>query len=288
MDRRGFIAGLAGATAAAAVSSPLSAAPLAKVRETGILRVGVYADNRPWSWESDGKPAGIDADLARAIAEAFGVQADVALFSADEEVSDDLRNVVWRGGLLGFQPCDVMMHVPFDLEFAKQEDNVVFIAPYYREEFTAICSAQTKNCNAPPQLFQGKRVAAELDSIPDFYLVGGFGGILSGDVQHFMTGYEAASAVQTGEADMAVATRAQIEAVMKDYPEARGQLRKSPLPLIPSKGWDIGMAVKENSRSLGFAIEDVITQMTESGRLAEIFAIHGVKWEPALAATPHS
>ncbi|WP_427963406.1 substrate-binding periplasmic protein [Altererythrobacter sp.] len=288
MNRRGFLAGLAGATGAAAISSPLIAAPLAKVRETGFLRVGVYANNRPWSWESGGKPAGIDADLARAIAEALGVRADVALFSADEEVSDDLRNVVWRGGLLGFQRCDVMLHVPFDLEFAKQEDKVVFVAPYYREDFTAICSAQTKNCDAPPQLFQGKRVAAELDSIPDFYLVGGFGGILSNDVEHFSTGYEAALAVQTGGADMAVATRAQIEAVIKDHPEAKGQLRKSPLPMIPSNGWDIGMAVKENSRSLGFAIEDVILEMTESGRMAEIFAAHGVAWEPALAATPHS
>ncbi len=288
MDRRAFIAGLAGAAGVATISSPLSAAPLEKVREAGFLRVGVYADNRPWSWESGGKPAGIDADIARAIAETLGVQAEVALFSADEEVSDDLRNVVWRGGLLGFRPCDVMLHVPFDLEFAKQEDKVVFIAPYYREEFTAICSAQTKNCNAAPQLFQGKRVAAELDSIPDFYLVGGFGGILSDDVEHFLTGYEAASAVQTGEADMAVATRAQVEAVIKDYPEAKAQLRESPLPLFPSQGWDIGMAVKENSRSLGFAIEDVITQMTDSGRLGEIFAAHGVAWQPALSTMPHS
>ncbi|QPC98046.1 substrate-binding periplasmic protein [Qipengyuania soli] len=286
MDRRGFIAGLVGAAGALAVSSPLSAAPLEKVRELGVLRIGLYNDYRPWSWEREGRPAGIDVDIAKVIAEKLGLRADVVLFAADEEVSDDLRNVVWRGGLLGFQPCDVMLHVPFDLEFAKQEDQVAFIAPYYHESFTGICSSGTRNCDAPPQLFVGKPVAAEIDSIPDFYLLGGFGGILRGDIKHYPSGYAAAEAVQAGDAEMAVATKAQIEAAIADRPDAGAQLRKSPLPLMPSRGWDIGMAVKENSRSLGFAIEDVVAEMASSGRMTEIFAGHGVAWEAAEAAKP--
>lgn len=288
MDRRGFIASLAGAASVLATSSPLGAAPLEKVRELGSLRIGLYNDYRPWSWDREGKPAGIDVDIARAIAEKLGLRADVVLFNADEEVSDDLRNVVWRGGLLGFQPCDVMLHVPFDLEFAKQEDNVVFIAPYYHESFTALCSSTTRNCDAPPQLFVGKPVAAELDSIPDIYLLGGFGGILRGDVKHYPSGFEAAQAVQAGDAEMAVATKAQIQSVMAENPNNRTQLRKSPLPLMPSKGWDIGMAVKENSRSLGFAIEDIVAAMTASGQMKDLFAAHGVDWEAAEATRPHA
>lgn len=288
MQRRQFMAGLAGAAGSFALSSPLSAAPLAKVRELGVLRVGLYNDNRPWSWDASGQVSGIDADIARVIARRMGLRADVALFNADEEVSDDLRNVVWRGGLLGFQPCDVMLHVPFDLEFAKQEDQVVFVAPYYRENFGMVCSGDARDCEAPLPQFKGKKLAAEIDSIPDFYLLGSFGGVLRSDVTHHPTGYGAAHAVQAGDADMAVATRAQIEAAMKDTPNAYAKRRKFPLTALPSTGWDIGMAVKENSRSLGFAIEDIVAEMGADGEMNTIFAMHGVEWQQASAAKPLS
>ncbi|MFD2782907.1 hypothetical protein ACFS32_19705 [Novosphingobium pokkalii] len=79
-----------------------------------MLRVAIYQDNAPWSWEEGGQIKGIDADLGRALAAALGVKADLAIFPAGESVEDDLRNAVWRGGLLGFQAADVMLHVPFD------------------------------------------------------------------------------------------------------------------------------------------------------------------------------
>ncbi|GAB4481669.1 MAG: transporter substrate-binding domain-containing protein [Erythrobacter tepidarius] len=281
--RRGFLAGAMGVGCTALIGSPLGAAPLARVKELGVLRVGLYADNRPWSWDRDGTPAGIDVDLAMAIAEQLGVKSEIALFTADEDLSDDLRNVIWRGGLLGFRRCDLMLHVPFDMQLAAREDQVVFVAPYYREEFTGLCSAQTRDCDQPPQRFVGSQIAAELDSIPDFYLVGGFGGILRGDVRHYPTGYAAALAVHDGEAEMAVATRAQIEASLADRADSGARLRKSPLPMIPSAGWDIGMAVREDSRSLGFAVEEIVAAMASDRRMAALFARHGVTWQPAAA-----
>lgn len=279
--RRGVLTGAAAALGLLAPARSLMAAPLDKVRELGVLRVGLYRDNRPWSWEEGGHAAGIDADLARAIADGLGVKADLAFFTADEDVSDDLRNVIWRGGLLGFRTCDLMMHAPFDMRFAAKEERAVFIAPYAREEFSAICSPQTKDCDMPPQRFVGNKVGAELDSIPDFYLMGSFGGILRSDVVHFTTGYEAAAAVQDGAVEMAVASRAEIEAALFDRPDAAAKRRKSPLPMMMSNGWDIGMAVRDDSRSLGAAVENIVADMAEDGRLAAIFAQYGVTWQPA-------
>lgn len=282
--RRAFLAGALGAGCAAMLSGSLGAAPLARVRELGVLRVGLYADNRPWSWDrGGGVPAGIDVDLAMAIAEQLGVKSEIALFTADEDLSDDLRNVIWRGGLLGFRRCDLMLHVPFDMQLSAREDQVVFVAPYYREDFTALCSSQTRDCDQPPQRFVGSKIAAELDSIPDFYLVGGFGGILRGDVQHYPTGHAAALAVHDGEAEMAVATRAQIEAAMAERGGAGAKRRKNPLPMMPSSGWDIGMAVREDSRSLGFAVEEIVAAMAGDGRMTALFASHGVTWQAAAA-----
>jgi polar amino acid transport system substrate-binding protein len=281
-SRRSFLQGLA--LSALAASSSTFAAPLEKVKDTGVLRVGLYADNRPWSWNQDGKVAGIDADIARAFAEALGVRADVQLFFAGEDISDDLRNVVWRGGLLGFQPCDVMLHVPFERQLIQQEDNVVFLAPYYRETFGAACSRDGGNCEAVPAAFKGRKITAELASIPDFYLLGHAGGVLAKDLIHVPNGYDAPAALVNGSADFTVATTAQIEAVVADNPDAGIKVRKGPLPMMMSPGWDIGIAVKENSRNLGFRLEEVLEQMIGDGRMAALFQRHGVKWKPALSA----
>lgn len=281
-SRRSFLQGLA--LSALAASSTAFAAPLEKVKDAGVLRVGLYADNRPWSWDQGGKIAGIDADIARALAEALGVRADLQLFLAGEDISDDLRNVVWRGGLLGFQPCDVMLHVPFERQLMQAEDNVVFLAPYYRETFGAACSRDGGNCEAVPAAFKGRPITVELASIPDFYLLGHAGGTLAKDLVHVPTGYDAAAALADGSADFTVATTAQIEAVVADHADAGIKVRKGPLPMMMSPGWDIGIAVKENSRNLGFRLEEVLEQMIADGRMAAIFKSHGVNWKPALSA----
>ena len=260
------------------------AAPLEKVRSLGVLRVGLYADNRPWSWNAGGAPAGIDVDIAQAFADALGVRADIQLFLAGEDLASDLRNVVWRGGLLGFQPCDVMLHVPFDRQLMQQEDNVVFLAPYYRETFGAACARDGGNCEAAPAAFKGHPIGAELASIPDFYLLGHAGGTLTKDLVHYPSGYDAAASVADGRSDFVVATSAQIQAVVADFPDAGVQVRKSALPLMLSPGWDIGIAVKENARNLGLTLEALTEAMIGDGRMAKLFARHGVAWRPALAA----
>ncbi|MBS0474528.1 MAG: ABC transporter substrate-binding protein [Proteobacteria bacterium] len=281
--RRSLLGGLASIVAGLALPSPLGATPLAKVKELGVLRAAVYKDNRPWSWNDGGTLRGIDVDLARALAAALGVRADVVEFLAGEDLGDDLRNVVWRGGLLGFQPCDVMMHVPFDRKLQLDNDQVAIVAPYYREGFGAVCGNEQSDCEVPPPQFKGRRIAAELASIPDLYLLGGFGGVLRSDVIHFPTGYETIAAVGANKADVAVATQAQIEAALFDLKNPGIKRRKGPLQAIMSPGWDIALAVKENSRTLGDAIETLIAAMAADGRMAAIFGQYGVTWKPALA-----
>ncbi|RVU07160.1 transporter substrate-binding domain-containing protein [Novosphingobium umbonatum] len=259
------------------------AAPLAKVRELGVLRVGVYKHNRPWSWSEDGVLKGIDVDLAKAFATKLGLRLDIVEFTAGENLSDDLRNVVWRGGLLGFQRCDVMMHVPFERKLQQDNDNVAIAAPYCREGFAAACVEGTLDCEAPPVSWRGKRLAASTTSIGDFYLMAGFGGILRNSIAHFNTGYEAVAALGEGKADAVVASNAEVEAGLKDMNNPKLRRRKAPLPAMISEGWDVGIAVREDSRSLSDAIERVLAAMVKDGALAKIFLAHGVAWQAPLA-----
>ena len=282
MNRRAFLSSVA--LVALGAATPALAAPLGKVRELGVLRVAVYKDNRPWSWRKEGKLTGIDVDIAQALAKALGVRADIAELVADESVDDDLRNGVWKGGLLGFQPADLMLHVPFDRTFAARNDQVAIIAPYYRETFQFAAAKGALDVNAPPTQYRGRKLAVEIDSIPDFYLIGAFGGLLAKDVVHFPGGTDAAAAVVDGKADAVLASRAQIDAVVHDSGATNIVRRTGPLPAFTSAGWDIGMAVKENSRNLGDAVESILADMTSSGALKAIFDAHGVTYAPALAA----
>lgn len=279
IGRRGF---LAGALAGAVMPRAASAASFDKVKAAGVMRVAVYRDFAPWSWRQDGKLVGIDVDLAEALARTIGVRAELIDFMADEDVGDDLRNMIWRGPLIGGSAADLMMHVPYDRAFSLANDRAVFLAPYYREGFQMACGVDTDCEVAPPQL-KGKRLVAELDSIPDFYLSGSFGGVLRSDVQHLTSGDAALTAVKEGRADAVLATRAQVEHALMGG-NARVKVRHGPLPALPSPGWDVGLAVKDDSRDLGDALERAVAGLQKDGTLAAIFAKYGVTPKPPLSA----
>ncbi|WP_343613735.1 transporter substrate-binding domain-containing protein [Novosphingobium sp.] len=283
-DRRSFVMQALAFAALGMGPAAAQAAPLAKVKALGVLRVAVYKDNRPWSWRQDGKVVGIDADLGAALAKALGVHVDLAELMPGDDMEADLRNGVWKGGLLGFQPADVMLHVPFDRGFAARVDQVAIVAPYYRESFQFACMKGEIDCNAAPTQYKGRKLAVEIDSIPDSYLSGTGGGVLARDVVHFPMGFDAAAALAQGKADGVLASKAQVESALAAAKPANIALRSMPLPGFASPGWDIGMAVKENSRNLGDTIEGLLDGMVKSGELKAIFARYGVTWTPALAA----
>ncbi len=287
LARRSFIGGMT-ASIAALAASPLAASPLAKVKELGVLRVAVYKDNRPWSWNdtSDGSAGtlrGIDVDLARSVADTLGVRLDIVELMAGDDLAADLRNAVWRGGLLGFRPCDMMMHVPFDRQLMIQNDQVAILSPYYRESFAAACGPEIADCEAQVPQWRGHRMAAAIGSVPDNYLLGGFGGIFRSSVTHFNTGYDAVLALGTGQTEAAIATRAEVEAGLHDMKNPTLHARRHALEAMTSPGWDIAVAVKENSRSLGDAVEGIMAAMATDGRMAKLFAAHGVEWRPAIS-----
>jgi hypothetical protein len=74
--------------------------------------------------------AGIDIDLARALAGALDLKLSLLPFNADENMNDDLRNMVWKGHYLGYGPADVLMHVPVDRPLMQANPQVQIFAPY--------------------------------------------------------------------------------------------------------------------------------------------------------------
>lgn len=275
LSRRGALAALGGALAGAAIGIPNAAAsPLDKVKAKGVLTVAVYKDYEPWSWMAEGRLVGIDVDLAGLLAEAIGVKTDVRQFLAGDDLGDDLRNMVWKGTVVGQPPCDLMMHVPVDRKLQIDNDRAVIAGPYYRETFGMACNRDTTDCEVPPPQLKGKRLVVETASIPDMYLSGSFGGSLRADVRHVYTGADAVAAVAAGDADATVATRAQIEHGMK--PGGRLIERKGLVPLIFNPGWNVGFAVRDDSRDLADELEKQMAAIIADGRMKAIFARYGV------------
>ncbi|MDO7843908.1 substrate-binding periplasmic protein [Sphingomonas immobilis] len=279
--RRAVLAGLGAAAALPAL--PARAMSLEKIHAAGVLRVAVYRDFEPWAWYEGATLRGIDVDLGTAIAKKLGVRVEFRDFLAGEDVDEDLRNIVWKGPATGGTLSDIMMHVPYDRTFALRNDRAVIVAPYYREGFALGCGRDAGDCEAPPVQFKGRRIAVELDSIPDFYMSGSFGGALRSDVTHMTSGMAALDAVRDGKSDVAMATRAQVEHAL-----AKGGdtliARKGPLPALTSPGWDIGLAVKDDSRDLGDRLDTLIPELVADKTVGAIFQQYGVTFRPPLAS----
>uniref|UniRef100_UPI0035CC0570 substrate-binding periplasmic protein n=1 Tax=uncultured Sphingomonas sp. TaxID=158754 RepID=UPI0035CC0570 len=280
ITRRAVLAGIG--VAAALPALPARAASLEKIRAAGVLRVAVYRDFEPWAWYDGAMLRGIDVDLGAAIARKLGVKVEFRDFLAGEDVDDDLRNMVWKGPATGGMVSDIMMHAPFDRAFALRNDRAVIVAPYYRESFAIGCSREI-DCEDPPVQFKGHKIAVELNSIPDFYMSGQFGGALRSDVVHMTSGMVALDAVRDGKSDLAMATRAQVEHALAKGGDAL-VARKGPIPALTSPGWDIGLAVKDDSRDLGDRLDALIPELVADKTIPAIFEKYGVTLRAPLAS----
>lgn len=275
MNRRQLLAMVATLPLAAGFSRFATAAPLDKVMQKGTLRIAVYRDNPPWSWRQEGKLVGIDVDLGRAMAEKLGVKPEFMELTADENMDDDLRNAVWKGSIVGEPVADVMMHVPYDREFGLRNDMAVLTGPYHRESFALACDPARTDCRGALTDMAGSAIAVETDSVPDFYLTGAFGGRLRGDVVHHLTADAAMADLTAGQAGAVMATLAQVERGLQGSTRQL-TVRRGPFPGLMKQGWDIGIAIKTDSRDLGYRLEDVMAILLADGTVASIFTAHGI------------
>lgn len=284
VDRRHFLAGAALTLAYGTLASmtlaagPALARPLDDVIAGNRLRVAVYRDFHPFSFREDGQLKGIDVEIAGAIAERLKVRLDLFEHTAGETVADDLRVAVWRGSLFGGERADILMHVPYNRDFALRNPEAVLFAPFQRETFALLRDPERAPSAALEEL-PDEPVGVEIDTVPDFYLLGADGGRLRPQVRHFPDTRQAVQALIRGELAAVLGPRSQIEGALAAAGKA---LPVAPvrLPGMMVASWDVGLAARENSRDLAYAVGDVITAMQEDGAMAGIFRRYGVTPTP--------
>jgi ABC-type amino acid transport substrate-binding protein len=268
--RRVLAAGLLLGTGAVAPRAVL-AADAPALREAGILKVAVYNDLAPFSDHGQG----IDADLGTALAGKLGLKPALLPFNAGDDLGDDLRNMVWKGHYLGYGPADVMLHVPVDRMLMNANPQVEIFAPYYVETVRLVRSAQAIPRFDGVDALAGKRIGVEKVSISGMVMLGEGGGRFREQVHIYPTATEALEQLKGGSLDAVLATRAQIESVMKGDPAF--PLQEVPFDRLPRGGWAVGMAVKKDNLGLARKLQAALNDMAASGELKTIFAKYGVQ-----------
>jgi ABC-type amino acid transport substrate-binding protein len=270
--RRDWLAAVAAFCAPGALWAEGEPTALERVRKRGRLVVGLYNEMPPF--HVAGK--GIDVDLAQALSKALGVELSMLPFTADENMDDDLRNMVWKGHYLGFGPADVLLHVPVDRPLMAGNPQVQIFAPYYRERVQIARSLQDVPVMESLESFKGRRIAVPGQSLAGWLLIGADSGAYREQlVTRWKDGTEAAAALARGEVSGAAGMASELESVLAG--DARFAIEPLPVPRM-REGWAVGMAVKKSATDLAQALQAAVNGLAESGELGRIFTGGRVAW----------
>lgn len=258
---------------------------LARIRASGALKVALYNAFAPFSAQAakaaGGGMQGLDVSLAQALAQAMGLQLSLLPFDAGENMSDDLRNMVWKGHYLGYGPADVMLHVPVDKRFMQHNPQALIFAPYMREHIVLLHDTQRLPQVSSAADLQGLPLAAERGTAAASALIGQDERALSGQVRLYDDGVKAAASVLQGQAAAAYVSRAQAEAAIfqaqqDSVSSAAVQMSAFILPGVAPQGWSVGMAVKAKNEDLGQALQQGLQTLRDNGQLQALFKQHGL------------
>ena len=274
---------LLAATSVIALSlCPAHARPLDEVVASGVMRIAVYSDNKPWSDKEDGKPVGIDVDIAEAVAAKLKVKAEIRVYDASEDVGGDFRLNLWKGDLVGSQLSDLMLQVPNDRVLATRDDQIFLTAPYFMQHLAFAYNKDKVGKMDTINDIGTSKVAVEGTSASDLALMTALGGRFRPNATHFLNFEKATAAYKAGEEPIIAGTEAQIQASFKS---AGLSLADNPV-IVPTllgpvkNHWELAGAVRANSRDLGYAVGDILTAMVKDGSLKTICDKYGVSFTP--------
>jgi len=256
------------------------------VIKSQYIEFAVYRDFPPYSFIKDGQPAGIDVEIGKHIASEMGVEPRWLWMTADETVDDDLRNAVWKGSVVDRKVADVMLRVPYDREYSYAQDGyglprndmVVMLAPYHKESWKLVRDISKTGKVRNLAIFQYQAIGVEIDSLPDFFLVGTLQGRLRENVHHYSTVFAALTDLKAGKLSAVAGMRSQLEWGLDNKP-SNFDIDDDGLEALGHKSWDIGIAIKDSYRQLAYAVDAVISSMVENGEMEKIFSHYRVSYE---------
>ncbi|GJJ05704.1 amino acid ABC transporter substrate-binding protein [Duganella rhizosphaerae] len=264
------VSALIASAAALLGTASLAHADWEKIRSSGSLKVAVYEQFAPFSERG----AGIDVDVAQALATKLGLKLSLLPFPAGENLGDDLRNMVWKGHYLGYGPADILLHVPVEPQLMNENGKVTIFAPYHVETVRLVRSVRSMPAFDGIDALSGKTIGVEKVSIAAMVLLGEGNGRFRDKVRIFDTAAQALEQLKAGQLDAVLANRSEIDAVFRDDPAF--PLNEVAFQRLPRAGWAVGMAVRKDDRDMARLLQAAVNEMKATGELQAIFARYGV------------
>ncbi|WP_394212171.1 transporter substrate-binding domain-containing protein [Enterovibrio calviensis] len=204
---------------------PSNALSYDDIQSRGVIGIAVYSNFPPYSFmDVNGNPAGMDVELANALAKGLGVELNLHWMTPDETVEDDMRNYLWKGMNLSSDDgqrvkADVMLRVPYDRAFAMQRDDlglpahelVHMFAPYHSERWLLAYDGDKLDTPQTAARFMYHPVGVEVDTVPQFYLTTAYGGRFRDNSRTFPSVTEAFSALTRGDVAMVMGMSSQLQ-----------------------------------------------------------------------------
>ncbi|MGH8355834.1 MAG: substrate-binding periplasmic protein, partial [Pseudomonas sp.] len=262
--------------------------PYDEIVASGVLKVALYENFPPYSFQQDGQPRGVDVELAQALAEGLQLRLELLWVTPGEKLDDDLRNFIWKGHYLRPEVlADLMLRVPYDRDFAFKRNElgelinelVVMFGPYQRERWQVAYDDRRLEAVPSVAVFQFHPIGVEVDSVPSFYLGSVFGGRLSRQTQHYPSPQAAFAAMRAGAVDATMAMRGELDWLLHQAADPHLHLAENAYPNLGEQVWDLGMAVHESNRQLAYALEEVLERLIHEGRLERIYRANGLRYE---------
>lgn len=268
----------------------LNARSLDDIEKEGNIIIAVYENFPPYSYIEDGIVKGIDIEIGKKIAEKIGVEAVWYWTGADEDLSDDLRNIIWRGHLIHKTKADVMFRVPFDYEYIRETDKstgelsnelVVMKSPYHAERWVIATNKEKIPEINNLAIFKYHTVGVELDTLPDSHLTSSFRGALRSNVKHYKSIEDAVNDLKDGKIDAVAGLKSQLQFLL-NYNQNKDKYYMSEKIDYAKSIWDIGVAVRTDFRALSYRIDGEIEELYKDGSIKKIFEKYNVTYEKPL------
>lgn len=259
-----------------------------RIMEEGVLRVALYQNFPPYSFEQDGQPRGVDYELARALAEGLGLRLQVIWAPPGEKLDDDLRDYIWRGRVTAQgELADLMLRVPYDRDYAQLRnelgelvnERVVMFGPYQRERWQLAFDRRRLAAVPSISTLQRHPVGVEVDSVPSFYLSSAMDGLLRAQARHYPSPTLAFVAMSAGEVDAVMALRGEVDWLLHEAGDPQLALAENAYPEMGRQIWEIGMAVHESNRQLAYALEEQLERLILDGSLERLYGQYGLRFE---------
>ena len=221
---------------------------LSQIQESGTLKVGVEGTYPPYTYhDDDGTLTGFDVDVAKAIADKLGVEADFT-----ESAWDSLLAGVDSGRL------DTVINAVSITD--EREEKYDFAGPYFYIT-QQIVVAKDNDDIVDMDSLKGKKMA---NTATTAYL-----GILEdagASLVQINTADEAVSLIQSGRADFTTFNSVVFNEYLQQHPDANLKVAF----VIPDVIDEYGVPVKKGEDSLLDAIQTAIDDLKEDGTLSQL------------------